>query len=99
MEALLVGFVCLTAGVFCIVCAAMDYDFFMNDKKAWIFVKLLGRNGARVFYVIVGAAFVVAGVLFAAGIITNKDDHRAELPAAAPVVATLGQSDLAPSLF
>ena len=54
----------LAGGVFCIFCAVKDYDFFMESSKAWLFVKLFGRNGARVFYIILGIVILVAGLCF-----------------------------------
>ena len=54
----------LAAGVFCIFCAVKDYDFFMESSKAALFVKLFGRNGARVFYIILGIVILVAGLYF-----------------------------------
>jgi len=50
----------ILGGVFSIVCAVRDYDWFMNHPKAWLFVKLFGRNGARVFYVVLGVLIVVS---------------------------------------
>ena len=49
--------------------AALDWGWFMNHRKAQFFVRLLGRNGTRVFYGILGTALVVVGVLLAMGII------------------------------
>lgn len=51
--------VCICAGVFSIFCALKDYDFFMESRKAVLFVKILGRNGARVFYVLLGIFLIV----------------------------------------
>ena len=42
----------------------MDFNWFMNNRKARLFVKLFGRNGARIFYTILGVLFVVAGIYF-----------------------------------
>ena len=53
----------LAAGVFCIFCAVKDYDFFMESSKAWLFVKLFGRNGARIFYILLGVFIIVCGIL------------------------------------
>ena len=53
----------ILCGVFCIWCAYKDYDWFMNNYKARPLVKLLGRNGARVFYIIIGIVFVIGGIL------------------------------------
>ena len=59
---LLIG---VLAGGFSIFCAVKDYDFFMNSSKAWLFVKLFGRNGARIFYIILGAVIICCGLLLA----------------------------------
>ncbi|MBR0528311.1 MAG: immunity 17 family protein [Ruminococcus sp.] len=50
-------------GFFAIFCAYKDYDWFMNSHKARIFVKLFGRNGARIFYMGLGVFIVVIGLL------------------------------------
>lgn len=55
----------LAGGVFCIFCAVKDYDFFMESSKAWLFVKLFGRNGARIFYILLGVFIIVCGILAA----------------------------------
>jgi len=53
------------AGVFAIVGAAKDWDWFMNSRKAALWVRLFGRNGARVFYGVLGLAIlgIAAGLL------------------------------------
>jgi len=61
----------MAAGVFAICGAAFDWDFFMNSRKAALFVRFLGRNGARVFYGLLGAVIVVLGGLMAAGVILS----------------------------
>ena len=48
----------LFAGLFSVFCAVKDYDWFMNSSRAWLFVKLFGRNGARAFYVLLGLFLV-----------------------------------------
>ena len=50
-------------GIFCIFCAYKDYDWFMNSHKARVFVRLFGRNGARIFYMGLGAFVVVIGLV------------------------------------
>ncbi len=52
------GIVIFLAGLFSVFCAAKDYDWFMNSSKARLFVKLLGRNGARVFYILLGLVLI-----------------------------------------
>lgn len=51
----------IVGGIFSIVCAAMDFDWFMNHSRARFFVKVLTRNGARVFYGIVGIVLCAIG--------------------------------------
>ncbi len=69
MEPLGIAFV--FAGLFSAAGGAMDWDFFMNHPKARFMCRVLGRNGARVFYVLFGAAFTVFGVLYALGVIRD----------------------------
>jgi len=52
----------ISAGVFSIVCAVKDYDFFMKDSKARMFVIIFGRNGARIFYTVLGIAIIILGI-------------------------------------
>ncbi len=49
----------LLAGIFTVVCASKDYDWFMNHRKARLFVAMFGRGGARVFYVGLGMSLIV----------------------------------------
>ena len=39
------GLILMAAGVFSIAGAALDWDFFINSRKARLFVSLFGRNG------------------------------------------------------
>ena len=50
-------------GIFCIFCAYKDYNWFMNSSKARLFVKLFGRNGARLFYMGLGVFIIIIGVM------------------------------------
>jgi hypothetical protein len=59
---LIYGIVILLAGLFSIVCAAFDFDWFMNNRRASLFVKLFTRNGARVFYIVLGIVLCIMGV-------------------------------------
>lgn len=64
MEWILIG-----AGLFSIVGAALDWNLFMESHKARPLVTLLGRDGARAFYMLFGVALITAGVLAYTGII------------------------------
>jgi hypothetical protein len=49
------------AGVFVIAAAIFDWDWFFNNYKAKFFVDALGRNGARMFYGVLGVAILFLG--------------------------------------
>gem|GEM_PF-2497827 len=58
-----VSFLVMAAGLFCIVSAWRDSNWFFNTAKAAFWVQLLGRDGARWFYAGLGAfLFLVAFV-------------------------------------
>ncbi len=61
------GVIAFLGGVFSIVCAVKDYDWFMENHKAWLFVKLFGRNGARIVYALLGLALAGVGVILVLG--------------------------------
>lgn len=48
-------------GVFTIFCSYKDYDWFFNNYRARPFVALFGRNGARIFYYILGIILIILG--------------------------------------
>jgi Immunity protein 17 len=64
-----VGLFFMAAGGFSIVGAVQDWEWFLQSRKARLFVTLMGRKGARIFYGILGLALVVLGAAFLAGII------------------------------
>ena len=53
---------CILAGFFAIAGAAFNWDWFMQDPNANVFVHLLGRTGARVFYIILGISVIFIGL-------------------------------------
>lgn len=63
MSNALLGFIAMLVGLFCAFCAYKDYDWFMNNRKARLFVTLFGRSGARFFYIIFGVIIVVLGIV------------------------------------
>jgi C4-dicarboxylate transporter len=58
-----VNVIFIIAGLFSVICALMDFEWFMNHRRARLLVKLLSRNGARAFYVILGLILAVAGFM------------------------------------
>ena len=63
------GIFFVLVGLFSIICAIKNWDFFMNNRKAYIWVKFFGRNGARVFYVILGLIIALIGLGISVGIL------------------------------
>ncbi len=49
------------AGLFSIAGAILDWEWFMTSRRAAMFVRLLGRTGARVLYAILGVFLVGLG--------------------------------------
>lgn len=64
MEWLLVG-----VGLFSMCGGAFGWAWFMRNRKAMVFVNLLGVKGARVFYVVLGICILAVGLLGVTGVI------------------------------
>lgn len=67
-----IGWLIVAGGVFGICGAVFDWEWFMNHRKAQALIRLFGRNGTRIFYVILGIALVVLGILLAMGVIQES---------------------------
>ena len=63
MKTVILPIVFMFAGLFIAFCAAMNFDWFMESTKARFFAKLFGRNGARVFYIVLGVIFIIAAII------------------------------------
>ena len=63
------GIFFVLVGLFSILGAIKNWDFFMNNRKAYIWVKLFGRNGARIFYGILGFVIAIIGLGISVGIL------------------------------
>jgi hypothetical protein len=63
------GVTFVLVGVFSILGGVCDWDFFMNSRKARIWVWLFGREGARWFYVLFGLGIIVFGLQVVFGFI------------------------------
>jgi hypothetical protein len=59
---LIVSALLVFAGGFSITGAVMDWDWFMESSRARLFVSLLGRDGARAAYVVLGLAIAGTGL-------------------------------------
>lgn len=49
-------------GIFTIICAAGDFDFFMEHRKAQFLSRIVGRVGARIFYALIGMLVAGTGI-------------------------------------
>ena len=54
-------FIMLAVGLFTVVCAALDVEWFMTHRKARFIVNIFGRDGARLFYILLGLAVGIGG--------------------------------------
>lgn len=60
----------VAGGLFALAGAVMDWDWFMNHRRASLIKTVLrGRRNARIFYALLGIGLAVMGVLGMAGII------------------------------
>ncbi len=57
------------AGLFSFAGAAFDWEWFMTQPGAAIFVRILGRNGARILYALLGVFLSILGLAGAFGYI------------------------------
>lgn len=67
----LVGWLIAAIGLFTMVCAAADFYWFMNSRKAQLLVGILGRRGARIFYILLGLTILVVSGLVLSGVIQD----------------------------
>lgn len=52
----------IALGLFSLVAAIWNIDWYFHTDGARMFVQRLGRNGARVFYILLGLALIACGV-------------------------------------
>ena len=67
------GLILVAAGIFSVLAGALDWGFFMDSRKAQRMVRLIGHNGARGFYVVLGLGIAVMGGLMATGVIADSN--------------------------
>lgn len=68
-EANIAGIVVILCGMFSAAGGLFGWDWFLNHRKARLWVKLLGRNGARGFYVVLGVALAGFGSALLMGVL------------------------------
>lgn len=65
VEHLLVGLLCMAAGLFSAICGGKGFGWFMKHRKAAFMIAILGVKGARIFYVVLGIVLFGAGLMLA----------------------------------
>lgn len=50
-------------GIFSLVAAIFNFDWYFETSGAVTFVNKFGRKGARIFYALLGAALIGCGIL------------------------------------
>ena len=60
------------AGLFSLAGAILDWEWFMTNYKAAVIVRILGRNGARLLYALLGLVLVALGLGGAFGLIPPR---------------------------
>ena len=65
----LLAFFFMASGLFSLAGATLNWDWFMNSRKARFMVRILTRNGARIFYGCLGLTLFTFGLLGTLGII------------------------------
>ncbi|MDJ0581218.1 immunity 17 family protein [Crocosphaera sp.] len=63
------GLFVIVAGVFSLCGAILNWDWYMNHRKARFLLRMLGRGGARVFYGVLGLGLIILGGLLLFGFI------------------------------
>lgn len=53
--------IAILLGIWCIWASIVDSDFFFENMRVRFFVKILGREGARILYVILGIILILLG--------------------------------------
>ena len=62
------GLILVAVGAFSVAGSIGNWDFMFNSRKAWLIVRLLGRQGARIFYGLLGATVATIGLLITFGV-------------------------------
>ncbi|PYE42674.1 hypothetical protein HUB98_23460 [Paenibacillus barcinonensis] len=61
-QPLLIALLAIAAGIFSLLGGINNWDWFMKSFRAGLFVKTIGRQGARVVYGVLGIVMIGIGV-------------------------------------
>ncbi len=54
----------ILVGAFSLLGGLLGWDLLMNHRQARLLTRLVGRTGARAFYVVVGSIVVILGIVW-----------------------------------
>lgn len=57
----------VAVGLFSVLAGVFNWDFFFNSRKARLWIRLFGRGGARIFYILLGVLIIVLGIFSQVG--------------------------------
>jgi len=57
------GVVFIVIGLFSLIASIKDWNFFFGSLKTRFLISIIGRNGTRIFFGILGSIIIVVGVL------------------------------------
>jgi len=63
------GLIVTAVGLFSLAGGALNWTFFMENRKAKRMIALIGYAGARIFYCVLGAVIAIVGALMVVGVI------------------------------
>jgi len=63
MDNVIFSIIIFGAGFFSILASVLNWDFFFENRKAQWALKVFGRNGARIFYVVLGIVIIFLGFM------------------------------------
>ncbi len=72
MSNVLITLIVIAVGGFSLAGSLQNWDWFFNNRRARIMVSILGRNGARIFYGILGSALILGGLVLGVGLLFSK---------------------------
>ncbi len=66
-----IGVLLVCVGVFSVLAAALEWGFFIRQRKVQQVARYLGHQGMRVFYVVLGLFCMVFGGLMVTGVVNG----------------------------
>jgi len=67
MGVVILFYLMIGVGILTLIAAITDWEWFFKQRRAQSLIKLMGRNGARIFYAFLGALFSVIGWMVISG--------------------------------